>query len=137
MLLRLAIAVPLLMSASEFSYMPRAEKSPAGRYYGVKQVGADPYGYQSLELVIDEKGGATLVWARRDQTAELERKTITLADVKVGETGLSANVKGARPAEVPAKLLGKFVRKLPPPNAKGRVEEGLLFARDWFLVRGD
>jgi hypothetical protein len=127
------VAVPLLMSASEFSYTPRAERSPAGRYYGLKQVGPDPYGYQSLELVIDAKGGATLVWARRDQTDERERKTLPLADVKVTEAGVSATVTGARPAEVPAKLSGKFVTRVPPPNAKGALRDGVLFGRDWFL----
>lgn len=133
MLLRLAVALPLLMSASEFSYSPRTVKSPAGRYYGLKQVGPDPYGYQSLELTIDTKGGATLVWARRDQADERERKTLTLTDVKVNDSGLSATVKGDRPAEVPAKLSGKFVSKSPPPNAKGAVRDGILFAGDWFL----
>jgi hypothetical protein len=131
MLLRLAVVVPLLMSASE--YQPHSVKDPAGRYYGLKQVGADPYGYQSLELVIDAKGGASLVWARRDQTDERERKTITLTDVKLTAAGLSATVTGDRPKEVPAKLNGKFMTKYPPENAKGPVFEGILFAGDWFL----
>jgi hypothetical protein len=131
MLLRLAVVVPLLMSASE--YAPRTVKEPAGRYYGTKQVGADPYGYQSLELVIDAKGGATLTWSRRDQTAELERMALPLTAIKIDEAGFTATVTGKRPAQVPAKLAGKFMFKVPPANAKGQVHEGILFPGDWFL----
>lgn len=129
MLLRLAVVVPVLMSASE--YQPRTVKDPAGRYYGLKQVGTDPYGYQMLELVIDAKGNATLTWSRRDQTDVREKKELTLSDVKIDVSGFTANVVGTRPKEVPAKLNGKFVTKYPP--GKGEVRDGILFPGDWFL----
>lgn len=129
MLLRLAVVVPLLMSASE--YAPRKVKDPAGRYYGLKQVGTDPYGYQMLELVIDAKGRAKLTWSHRDHLDVRETKELALSDVKIDESSFGANVKGARPNEVPAKLNGKFVTKYPP--GKGEVVDGILFPGDWFL----
>ena len=51
--------------------------------------------------------------------------------MKLDPSGLTANVKGARPKEVPAKLNGKFVTKYPP--GKGAVDDGILFPGDWFL----
>lgn len=130
MLSRLAL---VLLMTSQFS--PRTVVDASGRYYGLKQVGADPYGYQSLELTLTAKATtATLIWTRRDQTDERERKTLTLTDLKVDSHGLSANVKGDRPAGIPARWSGKFMTKYPPANAKGPVEEGLLLEGDWFLA---
>lgn len=133
MLSRLALAVSLLLTTPE--YVSRTEKAPAGRYLGFKQVGSDPYNYHSLELVIDAKGGATLTWARRDQTDERERYALPMFDQKLDEGGFSATVKGARPPSVPESFVGRFVTKSPPPNAKGAMESGILFPRDWFLKR--
>ena len=124
------LALTLLLAGSE--YQPRTVKQPAGRYLGVKQVGADPSHYHSLELVIDAKGGAKLTWARRDQEAERERRVLTLTQLHVDEAGFSAVMEGGPPS-VPAKLVGRFVTKFPPANAKGRVEKGILFEGDWFL----
>ncbi|MFT3712641.1 MAG: hypothetical protein QM817_33750 [Archangium sp.] len=129
MLTRLAV---LLLMTSQF--FPRTVADPSGRYYGVKQVGADPYGYQSLELTLTAKATtATMIWVRRDETDERERKELTLTDLKIDTHGLSATVKGARPAGIPATWKGKFMTKAPPANAKGPVQEGLLLDGDWFL----
>ena len=131
MLGRLALALPLLLAASEYS--PRTVKAPAGRYLGFKQVGSDPYNYESLELVLTAKGGATLTWARRDQTDERERRRLPLSDLHLDEAGFSATVRGDRPPTVPNRLEGRFVIKGPGDNAKGPMEPGILFTGDWFL----
>lgn len=127
----LTLVLPLLLTAPQ--YVPRVEKAPAGRYLGFKQVGADPYAYQSLELIIDAKGGATLIWASRDQSGEKEKRALALTDLKLDQAGFSVTLKGERPAAVPARLVGRFVTKAPPDNAKGRMTPGILFQSDWFL----
>jgi hypothetical protein len=128
---RFALTLPLLLAASD--YAPRTVKAPAGRYLGFKQVGSDPYNYESLELVLTAKGGATLTWARRDQTGERERRRLPLSDLHLDEAGFAATVKGDRPPTVPARLEGRFVIKGPGDNAKGPLEPGILFTGDWFL----
>ena len=125
------LALTLLLAGSE--YQPRTVKQPAGRYFGVKQIGADPYNYHSLELIIDTKGGAKLTWARRDQETERERRVLTLTEIHVDESGFSAVIKGDKPVAVPAKWVGRFVTKFPPGNAKGPVAPGILFEGGWFL----
>lgn len=115
-------------------FIPRAVEDPTGRYSAVKQVGADPYGYQSLTFTLDAKStSAKLVWTRRDQTDEREKRELSLEELKVDNQGLSATVKGNRPASVPAKWKAKFVTKTPPANAKGAVVPGLLLDGDWFF----
>ncbi len=131
MLSRFVLALPLLLTAS--AYVPRTEKAPAGRYLGFKQVGKDPWAYQSLELVIDAQGKATLEWAQRDQVTEKERRMLVLTELALDEAGFSATVKGDRPASVPARLVGQFVTKAPPPNAKGEMKPGILFKGHWVL----
>ena len=131
MLVRLALVLPVLLAASD--YTPRTVKAPAGRYLGFKQVGNDPYNYESLELILTAKGGATLTWARRDQTDERERRRLPLSDLHLDEAGFAATVKGDRPPTVPARFEGRFVIKGPGANAKGPLEPGILFSGDWFL----
>lgn len=130
MISRLALALPLLLAVSE--YIPRTVKDPAGRYFGVKQLGTDPQAYDSLELVIDSRGGATLTWVQGIFFAG-RRRDLELSALKVDEASVSMTVKGDRPPGLPAQLVGRFVTKVPPPNAKGPVEAGILFQGDWFL----
>jgi hypothetical protein len=120
----------MLMMGAEFT--PTTVDDASGRYLGFRQVGNDPYGYQSLELTLSAKPmKAVLVWRRRDQR---EKKELQLVDIKVDPSGLSATVKGDRPPGVPEKLRGRFVLKGPGSNAKGAVERGLLLDGDWFLA---
>ena len=125
------LALMLLLAGSE--YQPRTVKQPVGRYYGLRQIGADPYNYHSLELVIVSRVSAKLTWTRSDQEGEKERRVLTLTDLQLDDAGFSAVVKGNRPSTVPAKLVGRFVTKAPPGNAKGAMEPGILFQDDWFL----
>jgi hypothetical protein len=131
MLGRFVLALPVLLAASD--YAPRTVKAPAGRYLGFKQVGTDPYNYESLELILTVRGSATLTWARRDQTDERERRRLPLSDLHLDEAGFAATVKGDRPPTVPARLEGRFVIKGPGNDAKGPLEPGILFNGDWFL----
>lgn len=104
MISRLALALPLLLTVSE--YVPRTVKEPAGRYYGVKQLGADPQAYDSLELVIDSKGSATLTWAQGIFSAG-RRRDLELSAFKIDAAGVSGTVKGDRPPGLPARLVGR------------------------------
>ncbi|MBL8915814.1 MAG: hypothetical protein JNM17_34265 [Archangium sp.] len=126
------LALMLLMTPD---YMPRTVTDPSGRYLGFKQVGKDPYNYHSLEFTLTSAKTATvkMLWLRRDQSDVQEKRELQLEDVKVDANGMTAKVKGDRPAEVPAVLKGKFVNKGPGANAKGRVVPGILFDGDWFL----
>lgn len=133
MISRLAFALPVLLAAHQ--YIPRTVKEPAGRYFGVKQIGSDPYAYDSLELVIDAKGGAKLTWVQNIST-EGRRHDLELSAIKIDERGFAATVKGDRPPGLAARLVGRFVTKTPPDNAKGRVEPGILFEDGWFLGTG-
>lgn len=133
MLTRLAL---VLLMAPQF--IPRPVEDPSGRYFGLKQVGSDPYGYESVEFSLTSKATKVpVVWARRDQSGERERRELLFEDLKVDVDGLSAVVRGKRPASIPSKWKGKFVSKAPPANAKGAVVPGLLLDGDWFLQVGD
>src|SRR4051812_5841094 len=103
MLSRLALAVPLLLATPE--YVNRSEKAPTGRYFGVKQFGTDPQNYDSLELVIDAKGGAKLSWVQGIFFAG-KRSELELTELKIDQAGFSATVKGSRPPSVAERFVG-------------------------------
>lgn len=109
---------------AELTFMPWPAKSTperAGRYYGVVFSKAKPTEHDSLALVIDKKGAVTA-------------EGLTLADVKLTVDTIALRVVGRRPASLPERLSGRFVRRGPPANAKGPVEEGILFdGTEWFL----
>ncbi|MFO0594375.1 MAG: hypothetical protein U0228_03700 [Myxococcaceae bacterium] len=135
MLARLAVTT-LILAGSDFQ--PREAKDWTGRYYGLQQVGSDPYGYESISFTLG-KGRTTLglIWTRSDQTGEKERRDLQLTDVKIDAKGLTAKVKGKRPATIPEEWKGQFVTKYPPNNAKGPVVEGLLLEGGWFVSLTD
>jgi len=120
-------AIVLLLGVTAmaaFTFMPWPAKSTAeraGRYHGLKQVGRDPYTYERFTIVIDKKGRVTA-------------ESATLADVKLTVDTVAMRVTAGRPSSLPERLSGRFVRRGPPANAKGPVEEGILFdGSDWFL----
>lgn len=110
---------------AEKSIMPWPASSVAeraGRYYGVVFRKDDPDKHDSLALVIDRNGGVTA-------------EGLAVADVQVTRDTIALRLVGARPRSLPERLRGRFVRQGPPANAKGPVEEGILFdGTAWFLV---
>jgi hypothetical protein len=118
----LAAALCVMMTMTFMPWQASSVAERAGRYYGTKQVGRDPYHYEQFAIVIDKNGGVT-------------GDGVTLADVKVTVDAISLRVVTGRPSSLPERVSGRFVRRAPPADAKGPVEEGILVdGTDWFLL---
>ena len=112
-------------------FTPWTPETVAGRYYGLRQVGEDPYNYETLALTIHSLKSASLEWGLQGKDGDRGRKTLELRDVHADKGGFTATVVGKRPVLVPEKLSGRFVTKW--SKGKGPVEHGLLLEGDWFL----
>ena len=70
MLTRLAL---VLLMAPQF--IPRPVEDPTGRYFGLKQVGSDPYGYESVEFSLTSKATKVPVALGSHKVTIVEPKT--------------------------------------------------------------
>jgi hypothetical protein len=104
-----------------------------GSYRGVKLWGESLYGAEHLLVKLDGSASGTLSWSNFFNGEDRGSAALKVEAIRIERGAFKARVVGKRPPGVPEVLVGQFVTRFPPENAKGPVRKGLRLEGGWFL----
>jgi hypothetical protein len=120
----MTLALALLV-ATEFQFADWIEKDVtnySGVYFYLE--------FDGSEIVLTERITVTVQGKSVRFTVESNAKSVSFSTQPLNKNLFRLRLNGKS-------QLGKFVRKLPPPNAKGEVEEGICIGKKFFAKVGE
>jgi hypothetical protein len=120
--MRLAL---ILLMATEFQFVNWIE-TDISKYSGEYIY----FEFDGSEVVLTERITVTVQGEALRFSVESNAKSVSFSTQTLNKNSFRLRLNGKN-------QLGKFMRKLPPPNAKGKVEEGIQIGKKFFAKVGE